>query len=60
MIKLLTLFSFFKKVENAPNFKYVNASISEIISNSTDNYVNTSIGNFKAKLIFQVYQKMTK
>ena len=61
MIRAIDFYShFLKKVENAPNFEYVNASISEIISNSTDNYINTSIGNFKAKLIFSSLPKNDK
>ena len=53
MVKAVDFYShFLEKIDNASNFEYVNASISEIVSNTNHNYVNTSIGKFSSKLIF--------
>jgi len=53
MVKAIDFYShFLEKIDNASNFEYVNASISEIVSNTNHNYVNTSIGKFSSKLIF--------
>ena len=53
MVKAVDFYShFLEKIDNASNFEYVNASISEIVSNTNQNYVNTSIGKFSSKLIF--------
>ena len=53
MVKAIDFYShFLKKIDRASNFEYVNASVSEIVSNSIDNYVNTNIGKFNSKLIF--------
>jgi len=61
MIKAIDFYShFLNKVKNAKNFEYVNASIFEIVSNPTSNYVSTSIGNFKSKLIFSSLPKNNK
>ena len=61
MVKAIDFYShFLKKVNNASNCKYVNASISEIVSNQTNNYVKTSIGNFNSKFIFSSLPKTEK
>ena len=61
MVKAIDFYShFLNKVNNASNFEYVNASISDIVSNPTENYVNTSIGNFNSKLIFSSLPKNEK
>ena len=61
MVKAIDFYShFLNKVNNASNFEYVNALISEIVSNATENYVNTSIGNFNSKLIFSSLPKNDK
>ena len=61
MVKAIDFYShFLKKVNNASNCKYVNASISEIVSNQTNNYVKTSIGNFNSKFIFSSIPKTEK
>ena len=61
MVKAIDFYShFLKKVNNASNCKYVNASISEIVSNQTNNYVKTSIGNFNSKIIFSSLPKTEK
>ena len=53
MVKAIDFYShFLNKVNNASNFEYINASVSEIVSNSTNNYVKTSSGNFNSKFIF--------
>ena len=61
MVKAIDFYShFLEKVNNASNCKYVNASISEIVSNQTNNYVKTSIGNFNSKFIFSSLPKTEK
>ena len=61
MVKAIDFYShFLEKVNNASNCKYVNASISEIVSNQTNNYVKTSIGNFNSKIIFSSLPKTEK
>ena len=61
MVKAIDFYShFLEKVNNASNCKYVNASISEIVSNQTNNYVTTSIGNFNSKIIFSSLPKTEK
>ena len=61
MVKAIDFYShFLEKVNNASNCKYINASISEIVSNQTNNYVKTSIGNFNSKIIFSSLPKTEK
>ena len=61
MVKAIDFYShFLEKVNNASNCKYINASISEIVSNQTNNYVKTSIGNFNSKFIFSSLPKTEK
>jgi len=61
MVKAIDFYShFLEKVNNSSNCKYVNASISEIVSNPTNNYVKTSIGDFNSKIIFSSVPKNEK
>ena len=61
MVKAIDFYShFLEKVNNSSNCKYVNASISEIVSNPTNNYVKTSIGDFNSKIIFSSLPKNEK